>query len=58
MKTLNWKETEPIIDLIGVENWGKGGFSKYGDLDKALAGTTQIPLRYYYHTTPRIGKRK
>ncbi len=27
------------IDLIGVENWGKGGFSKYGDLDKALAGT-------------------
>jgi predicted MPP superfamily phosphohydrolase len=24
------------ISLIGVENWGKGGFHKYGDLDKAL----------------------
>lgn len=28
------------IDLIGVENWGRGGFSKYGDLDKALVGTS------------------
>lgn len=25
------------IALIGVENWGKGGFHKYGDLDKAAA---------------------
>ncbi len=25
------------ISLIGVENWGKGGFHKYGDLDKATA---------------------
>src|SRR5665648_36781 len=24
------------ITLIGVENWGKGGFQKYGDLDKAI----------------------
>lgn len=23
------------IHLIGVENWGKGGFAKYGDLNKA-----------------------
>ena len=26
------------IALIGVENWGKGGFHKYGNLDKATAG--------------------
>lgn len=26
------------ITLIGVENWGKGGFHRYGDLKKALAG--------------------
>ena len=26
------------INLIGVENWGKGGFAKYGDLQKAAAG--------------------
>ncbi|MGO1243836.1 MAG: metallophosphoesterase [Sphingobacterium sp.] len=29
------------IALIGVENWGKGGFHKYGDLKKAA---TNIPL--------------
>ncbi len=28
------------IELLGVENWGRGGFSKYGDLDKAFAGTS------------------
>lgn len=28
------------IALIGVENWGKGGFHKYGDLKKA---TTDVP---------------
>ena len=27
------------IELIGLENWGKGGFSKYGDLNKAMQGT-------------------
>ena len=26
------------ITLLGVENWGKGGFHKYGDLQKASAG--------------------
>lgn len=25
------------IDLLGIENWGKGGFAKYGDLDKAMS---------------------
>jgi predicted MPP superfamily phosphohydrolase len=28
------------LALIGVENWGKGGFHKYGDLEKAAA---QVP---------------
>lgn len=28
------------IALLGVENWGKGGFHQYGDLDKAVA---QVP---------------
>ena len=26
------------ITLLGVENWGKGGFHKYGDLERACAG--------------------
>lgn len=25
------------ISLVGVENWGKGGFHQYGDLDKATS---------------------
>jgi predicted MPP superfamily phosphohydrolase len=29
------------ITLAGVENWGKGGFHKYGDLDKATAGVPE-----------------
>jgi predicted MPP superfamily phosphohydrolase len=29
------KKKDQSISLIGVENWGKGGFHKYGDLEKA-----------------------
>jgi uncharacterized protein len=39
-ENLKLERNGATIDLIGVENWGKGGFSKYGDLDKALVGTT------------------
>jgi uncharacterized protein len=28
-----------FIELIGIENWGKGGFAKYGDLNKAMENT-------------------
>ncbi|HZY37488.1 MAG TPA: metallophosphoesterase [Mucilaginibacter sp.] len=31
------KKDGESIALIGVENWGKGGFHKYGDLEKATA---------------------
>jgi uncharacterized protein len=39
-ENLKLERNGATIDLIGVENWGKGHFSKYGDLDKALDGTT------------------
>lgn len=29
---------ESHINILGVENWGRGGFSKYGDIDKTLKG--------------------
>jgi len=29
------------IALVGVENWGKGGFHQYGDLDKATSGLSK-----------------
>jgi predicted MPP superfamily phosphohydrolase len=32
------------IALIGVENWGKGGFHKYGDLEKAA---THVPANAF-----------
>lgn len=39
-ENLKLKKNGATIDLIGVENWGRGGFSKYGDLDKAMTGTS------------------
>jgi predicted MPP superfamily phosphohydrolase len=33
------------LSLIGVENWGKGRFAKYGDLEIAYAGTEDIATK-------------
>jgi predicted MPP superfamily phosphohydrolase len=33
------------LAIIGVENWGAGRFSKYGDLDKAYAGSGEAPVK-------------
>lgn len=33
------------IALIGIENWGKGRFSKYGDLAKAYKGAEDAPVK-------------
>ena len=33
------------IAIIGIENWGKGHFSKYGKLDVAYKGTGDIPFK-------------
>ena len=31
------KKNQQTIKLVGVENWGEGGFKKAGDLEKACA---------------------
>jgi predicted MPP superfamily phosphohydrolase len=36
-ESINIEKNGQAIALIGVENWGKGGFHKYGDLEKAAA---------------------
>jgi uncharacterized protein len=36
---------EDKIALIGIENWGARGFTKYGDLKKAHAGTQNYPVK-------------
>ena len=33
------------ITLVGIENWGKGGFHKYGDLDKATAAVQESAFK-------------
>ena len=32
------------IELVGIENWGARGFTKYGDMKKAVAGLEQQDL--------------
>ena len=36
---------EDKIALIGIENWGARGFTKYGDLKRAHAGTELYPVK-------------
>jgi uncharacterized protein len=33
------------IALLGIENWGMGRFSKYGDLAKTFKGSEEIPYK-------------
>lgn len=33
------------IAIIGIENWGAGRFSKYGDLKKAYDGIAEKPVK-------------
>ncbi|MEL6558123.1 MAG: metallophosphoesterase [Bacteroidota bacterium] len=33
------------IGLLGIENWGKGRFSKYGDLNKTMQGMEEMPFK-------------
>ena len=40
-EAINIKKDGQSITLLGVENWGKGGFHKYGDLSKATAGVPE-----------------
>jgi predicted MPP superfamily phosphohydrolase len=37
-ESITLKKDGQSITLLGVENWGKGGFHKYGDLAKATSG--------------------
>ena len=34
-----------FIALLGLENWGAGRFSKYGDMSKTYMGTEEIPYK-------------
>jgi predicted MPP superfamily phosphohydrolase len=44
-ETIMLKKDGQSIALVGVENWGKGGFHKYGDLKKATEGLPSDTFR-------------
>ncbi|MFH6981916.1 metallophosphoesterase [Marinoscillum luteum] len=39
------KEGSDQIAILGLENWGAGRFSKYGDLAKTYAGAEEAPFK-------------
>lgn len=39
------QKEDASVGLIGVENWGKGNFHRYGDLNKAIESVLQQPFK-------------
>ncbi|SOE22200.1 hypothetical protein SAMN06298216_2649 [Spirosomataceae bacterium TFI 002] len=33
------------IGILGIQNWGAGGFAKYGNLEKAITNTDNFPVK-------------
>lgn len=33
------------IGILGIQNWGAGGFAKYGNLERALQNTDDLPVK-------------
>ena len=33
------------IGILGIQNWGAGGFAKYGNLEKTLENTQDLPVK-------------
>ena len=44
-ESVSLKRDSSSIDLVGVENWGKAPFPKYGNLKHALAYTDSLTLK-------------
>lgn len=49
---------EDKINLVGVENWGKGGFVKHGDLDKAAEGLSKEDFKILLSHDPSYWQEK
>lgn len=39
------KEGGDEMAILGLENWGEGRFSKYGDMSKTIVGTEEVPFK-------------
>jgi len=44
-ESVSLQKDEASIGLIGVENWGKGNFHRYGDLNKAITDVIDEPFK-------------
>lgn len=44
-ESVSIKKGDASIGLIGVENWGKGNFHRYGDLNKAISNVLNEPFK-------------
>ncbi|WP_258104835.1 metallophosphoesterase [Marinoscillum sp. MHG1-6] len=38
-------EGDGQMAILGLENWGAGRFSKYGDMERTIKGTEEIPFK-------------
>jgi len=44
-ESISIQKNNASIGLIGVENWGKGNFHRYGDLNKAIENVLHEPFK-------------
>ncbi|MEG0851247.1 MAG: metallophosphoesterase [Flavobacterium sp.] len=44
-ESISIQKNDASIGLIGVENWGKGNFHRYGDLNKAIENVLHEPFK-------------
>lgn len=51
-ETVTLQKGADTISLIGVENWGKGGFHRYGDLEKATASVPDGAFKVFMSHDP------
>ncbi|MGO1585143.1 metallophosphoesterase [Mesonia sp.] len=49
---------EDKINIVGVENWGKGGFVKHGDVDKAAEGLSKEDFKILLSHDPSYWQEK
>ena len=52
------KKGDDEIAIVGVENWGAGGFVKHGDADKASAGLTENDFKIMLSHDPSYWQEK
>ena len=45
MRIEPYQEGSDQMAILGLENWGEGRFSKYGDMEKTIKGVEDVPFK-------------